>query len=259
MAGLYGSGDMYFNLINPATNLPGGWSGKIYTGSFNIETPGELTELLSKGRDDFNTVIGAVGIKQPDSLTFSLRGGDLEMYRLNWLGTVAALTQTAGSVVDELVTVPIGAARFRVAGAQISTVVVTSSPAGTTYVSGTDYTVENARMGLIAIVAGSALQTAVNGASGAGLPLLVDYAKATIAGTKILGAVNPSITGEIFFDGLNQESQKPIEITIPRAVITPQGGIDLLNEGFVEAQFSCRLVKVTGQPAPFTANFPSGT
>lgn len=258
MAGLYGSGDMYFNLINPATNLPSGWSGKIYTGSFNIETPGELEELLSKGRDDFNTVIGAVGIKQPDSLSFSLRGGDLEMYRLNWLATVGTLTQSSTSVTDELVTVPVGAQRFRVAGSQISTVVLTSSPAGTTYVLGTDFTIQNARMGLISIVPGSSLATAVAGATGAGLPLLVDYARAAIAGTKLLGGVNPSITGEIFFDGLNQESQRPFEIVIPRAVITPQGGIDLLNEGFVEAQFTARLVKLPGRLAPFEANFPQG-
>lgn len=258
MAGLYGSGDMYFNLINPATNLPGGWSGKIYTGAFSIETPGELTELLSKGRDDFNTVIGAVGVKQPDSLSFSLNGGDLQMYRLAWLGTLGALTQAATPVVDELVTVPVGATRFRVSKSQITSPVVTSSPSGTTYVANVDYVLENARMGLFSIVAGSSLATAVAGASGAGLPLLVDYTPAAIAGTRILGAVNPSIVGEIFFDGLNQESQKGFEISIPRAVITPQGGIDLLQEGFTEAQFTARLVKVAGQSAPFTVNFPAG-
>lgn len=258
MAGLYGSGDMYFNLINPATNLPGGWSGKIYTSAFSIETPGELSELLSKGRDDFNTVIGAVGVKQPDALSFSLNGGDLEMYRLAWLGTVGALTQAATPVVAELVRVPVGAARFRVVRSQISAVTVTSSPAGTTYVAGTDFLLENARMGLFAVIPGSSLATAVAAGTGPGLALLVSYTPAVISGTRILGAVNPAILGEIFFDGLNQESQKSFEISIPRAVITPQGGIDILNEGFTEAQFNARLVKLPGQAAPFTANFPTG-
>ena len=74
MAGFYGSGDMRFNLVNPTTLKNGGLSDKIYTGSFALDTPAKLEELISLGRDDYAQVICSVGVPEPSSLKFKLRG-----------------------------------------------------------------------------------------------------------------------------------------------------------------------------------------
>ena len=257
MAGFYGSGDMYFNLLNPATNQPTGWSQKIFTTAFQPVVNGTLEQLLSRGRDDFRTPIGAVGVKDPDTLNFTLNGGDREMFRLAWLAAVGTFTNASGTVVDELQTMR-SDGRIRTSKGDISTVVITSSPAGTTYVAGTDYTVTNARLGFIDVIAGSSLATAVAAAGAAGLPLLLDYAHAASTGVELSGGIASSITGEVLFDGRNVESQRDFTVRIPRAVITPSGGFDLLQEGFAEAQFNASLIKQPGENAPFYGRWANG-
>ena len=68
----------------------------------------------------------------------------------------------------------------------------------------------------------------------------------------------PSITGEITFDGLNRASGKPFDVLIPKAVITPTSGMDLLAQGFQEAEFEARLVTIAPYTSPFEVNFPLG-
>jgi hypothetical protein len=257
MAGFYGSGDMYFRLINPLTNTAGSWTQKIYTTSFAPQVTGNLEQLLSRGRDDFRTPIGAVGVKEPETLNFTLNGGDREMFRLAWLASVATVTQASGNVTDEAHTI-LADGRIKTVGSDISTVVITNAAATTTYVANTDYRVTNARLGFIDVIAGSSLATAVAAAGAGGLAVLVDYARAAVTSTELAGGISPSISGEILFDGLNQESQNPFTVRIPRAVITPSSGFDLLQEGFAEAQFTASLIKLANETAPFYGRWTSG-
>lgn len=256
MAGINGALDAFLNFKNTTTGAYGGWSPRIHMSSFKLDTPSELQELLSKGRDDYNQVIGSTAVPQPQSFSFTLRGAELEMFRLTWLATVGTLTQASGSVTDELVNVK--GTRFKVASRDISTVVITSSPAGTSYVLGTDFVVSNPRLGFIDVVPGSSLATAVTAAGAAGLNLLVDYAKAAVSGVKLLGAASPNIIAQVIGDGVNRASLKPFDILIPEAVIAPQDGIDLLADGFAEASFTARMVTIAPYTSPFEANFPQG-
>jgi hypothetical protein len=256
MAGYSGSGDMIARFKDPTTGAYGAWSGKIYTAAFQLDVSSELVELQSKGRDDFNVVIGSVANPQPQGLSFTLRGGDLDMFRMSWLATVGTLSQSSGTVTDEAVNAK--GDYFKVAARDISSPTVTSSPSGTTYVSGTDYVIENARLGLFRVIAGSSLATAVSGAGAAGLNLLVDYTKAAVTGTQFLGGLQPNLIAEVLFDGRNRANLKAFDIRIPEAVISPSGGFDLLGDGFGEAQFNARLVKLPTETAPFFANWPQG-
>ncbi len=258
MAGINGALDAFFNFENSA-GVYAGWSQRVHCSQFQLDTPSELQELLSKGRDDYNQVVGSVALPQPSSFNFTLRGGELQMFRMTWLASQGTFAQASGTVTDELVNVQATTMRFKVAGRQISSVTVTSSPAGTTYVAGTDYTLSNARLGFFDVIPGSALATAVAAAGAAGLNLLVDYTRASISGgIQMKGAASPNIIAQVIGDGINRENLKPFDIFIPRAIIAPQGGIDLLAEGFAEAQFTARMVTVAPYTSPFEATFPQG-
>jgi hypothetical protein len=258
MAGINGALDAFFNFETSA-GVFAGWSQRIHCSLFQLDTPSELQELLSKGRDDFNQVVGSVANPQPSSFNFTLRGAELEMFRMTWLASQATFSQSSGNVTDEVVNVKSGTKRFKVVGRDISAPVVTSSPAGTTYVLGTDYVLTNARLGIFDVVVGSSLDTAVTGAGAAGLNLLVDYAKAAISGgIQMKGAASPNIIAQVIGDGVNRSNLKPFDIFVPRAIIAPQGGIDLLAEGFAEAQFQARMVTVAPYTSPFEATFPQG-
>lgn len=257
MAGINGALDAIMNFKDPSTGVYGGWSKRIHMSRFQLDTPSELTELLSKGRDDYNTVIGAVAQPQPQSFNFTLRGAELEMFRLTWLASLGTLTQASGSVADEVVNVK-STLRFKVVGRDISAVTVTSSPAGTTYVAGTDYVLTNARLGLFDVVEGSSLATAVSGAGAAGLNLLVDYTRAAVSGTKMLGAVAPNIIAQVMGDGINRANLKPFDVFIPQCIIAPQGGIDLLADNFAECEFTARMQLLAPYTSPFEVNWPQG-
>lgn len=256
MAGINGALDAFMNFKNPTTGAYGGWSPRIHMSRFQLETPSELLELQSKGRDDYNQVIGSTAVPQPQSFSFTLRGAELEMFRLTWLASVGTFTQSATSVVDEVVNVK--GTRFKVNGRNISTPVVTSSPAGTTYVLGTDYTLSNARLGFFDVVPGSSLATAVTAAGAAGLNLLVDYARAAVSGVQLQGAASPNIIAQVMGDGINRASLKPFDVMIPECVIAPEGGIDLLADGFAEAGFTARMVTIAPYTSPFQVTWPEG-
>lgn len=259
MAGINGALDAFMRFKNPLTGVYGGWSQRIHMGQFQLDTPSELQEMLSKGRDDYNQVVGAVATPQPQSFAFNLRGAELEMFRLTWLASVGTLVQASGNVTGEEVNVPVGATRFKVEGRDISTVVVTSAPVGTTYVEDTDYTVPSSgRLGFIDVVAGSSLATAIAGGGAGGLDLLVSYAKAAVDGIQLLGAASPNIVAQVVGDGMNRVNLKPFDVLIPEAVISPQGGVNLLDEGFAEASFTARMVTVAPYTSPFIVNWPQG-
>lgn len=257
MAGINGALDAFFNFKNPTTAAYGGWSQRIHMSKFQLNTPSELQEMLSKGRDDYNQVVGAVAVPQPQSFAFTLRGAELDMFKLTWLASSATFAQSATSVVDELVNVK--TSRFKVLGRDISAPVVTSSPAGTTYVLGTDYTLSNARLGFFDVIAGSSLATAVTSAGAAGLNLLVDYARAAITtGLQLQGAASPNIIAQVVGDGVNRASLKPFDVLIPECIIAPDDGIDLLADGFAEASFTARMSTIAPYTSPFQVTWPQG-
>lgn len=151
MAGINGALDAFFEFKNPSTGVYGGISPRIHCSQFQMDTPSELQELLSKGRDDFNQVIGSVANPQPASFSFRLRGAELEMFRLTWLASVGTLTQAAGSVTDEAVTLR-GTGRFKVAGRDISAPAVSGADASFTgAIAGTTLTVSAVASGSVAV------------------------------------------------------------------------------------------------------------
>lgn len=255
MAGINGALDAFFNIKNSA-GVDTGWSQRVHMSKFQLDTPAELQELQSRGRDDYNQVIGAINNPQPASFSFTLRGAELEMFRMTWLASISSLTQASGSVLDEVVNVK--GTRFKVAGRSISAPVVTSSPAGTTYAAGTDYVLTNARLGLFDVVPGSSLATAVTGAGAAGLNILVDYTRAAVTGTQMLGGAQPTIITAVIGDGVNRVNLKPFDVNIPQAIVAPDGGLDLLASGFTEASFTARMVTIAPYTSPFVVNWPEG-
>lgn len=256
MSGFIGAGDILLNPKDPATGAYRGWTGKLYGSRFALQASAELKELTSKGREDYGQVIGSVAVQQPATFQLTLRDADKDAITLLFLGTQAAHSVAGGSVTDEVVNAKAGR-RIRTAKGNISTVVLTSSPAGTTYVLGTDYTIENARLGMLAVVAASSLAIAVAAAGTAGLNLLVDYAHAAEGGVKISGATQPSLRAQVLFDGKNFESGEAVVCEIFEAVLTPEAGFDFLADDWNEIPLNGRMVTPVGRTAPFEVRYPT--
>lgn len=255
MSGFIGAGNVLLNPKDPATGLYKGWTASLYASRFEVQANAEIKELTSKGRDDYGQVIGSVSQQQPATFSMTLRDADKDAITLLFLGTQSALSVTGASITDESINLKSGR-RARTAKGHISAVVLTSDPSGTTYVEGTDYTIENARLGMIAVVAGSSLATAVSGAGSAGLNLLIDYTHATLSGVKITGATQPSLRAHVLFDGKNIESGEALECEVWEVVLTPEAGFDFLADDWNEVPLNGRMVTPVGKTAPFEIRFP---
>ncbi len=162
---------------------------------------------------------------------------------------------TVSTTITALGTGTGGTGTYTVSASQTASS-TTITATGPTYVSGTDYRVENARMGLIAVIDGSSLAAHVAAApQNTGLPVLIDYAHAAVSGTTLNAAAQSSVRGRILFDGLNLENNENMDVWVPEAVLSPANEQDLLSDNFIEIEINCQLVLLPTETSPFYANF----
>ncbi len=157
---------------------------------------------------------------------------------------------TASTTITAFGTGTGGAGTYTVSISQtVASTAITAT--GPTYVLNTDFTLLNARMGFLAIVAGSALATHVAAAGSAGLPLNAGYSRAGTSGWNIAAATQPSLRAWIQFDGRNQESGADIECEIYEVVLTPDAGFDFLADDWNEVPLTGAMVTPPGKTMPF--------
>jgi hypothetical protein len=250
MAGFYGSGDVLINVKDNTTNAFKGWVGPLFASAFEPRANAERQSLLSKSRIGYGQSIGSVSIGGEPTFRMTLRDANKDAIRLLFLGSETAFAQAASSAVAVPVTM-YAEQLLRLAHRNISSLVLTSDPVGTTYVLGTDYTVDNARMGFVKVVAGSDLETDLAAAGAAGLELLASYSYAATSGWNIRGNTDPSLRAWILFDGKNQENQEDVECEIWEVVLTPDAGFDFLADGWNEVPLTGTMITPAGKTEPF--------
>jgi hypothetical protein len=259
--GLY-AGDLRVNFENAAGVLLG-YSGILPTDRFTLNVPSELKQSLGKTREGYGQPVYAFPLVQPSTLGFTLLGNSKDAFRIQWLAAQAALSQASGTSAPAVYQLRPGLA-LKVPHRDISSVTVTSSPAGTSYALGTDFVVANPRLGIIEVVPGSdladdvAAATAVDGVPT--LPVLVGYTQgATAAGaSRLIAGGQPALYAQLLFDGLELASNKNVDIFVPRVLLRADGDVDLLSSDPIQVQIAGQLIQVPGQPGPFIASYPQG-
>jgi hypothetical protein len=187
---LIGGGRIFFN--------DGGNDGAVGNGFLdmgNIPTLAiqkAITEIehfgfnaLTRSRQKDLNIVTDIGI----SLSFTVDELFAEMWNiLLFANGTSSVVEAGGAVVDENATTPAKLDRsIFTLKRNISSVVITSDPAGTTYVAGTDYDVVDPSTGEIKILSGGTIT--------AGIPILIEYTAAAETRTKIVPGSDPSIKG----------------------------------------------------------------
>lgn len=240
--GFLGSGDLYINRI--VAGVAQGWVGPYEASKFEIKPNVELKELTSRGKATYGQVIESVALAQPSDFTVELPEVNKESLALALLGTNSGITQTSGTVSDEVVTAKLGI-WVPLTKAKISAVVVTNSAASTTYVNGTDY-IYNAELGWLKALPGGAIT--------ADQSLKVDFAHAAITGTQIAGATNADVRAMFKLDGKNQADGLPCIVTVQEGVIAADSAFDFLSNDFNTVSLPGRMKTPTGFTEPFTVH-----
>ncbi len=245
MAGLKAEATLYLN--RKVNGVKQGWELVPGLAKCEIAPESEVIELLSKDKGKYGQVIASVGLPSKTNLKISLSEITGKALGFALMGTVSDLNVGGGSVTDEDITSKLG--RFvELANKNItaSSVVVTSNPAGTTYVEGTDYNV-NYALGMIEFLSSGNIPDATS--------VLVDYSHGAITGDKIEGSTSYEVRGAMKLDGRNMASGKALQIEIDEALMVTDGEVDFMSDDFVTLDMTGRMITQTGKTSPYTVKY----
>lgn len=243
--GFLGAGNVY--IARYVNGVVGAYEGPYECTKFEIKPNVDLKELVSKGRDTYGQVIESVAIPQPADLTIDLPEVNKESLAIAMLGTVAAVSQTSGSLVEEAVTLtaldkwyPLTKANLT--GVAGTTMVVKNAAGTVTYVEGEDYIVER-QLGWIKGLTGGAIT--------AGSIVEVSTPYGSITGNEIKGMTDAQLRARFKFAGKNFADGLPVEVTVFEAVIAADSAFDFLQDDFATISLPGRMKTPTGFTEPF--------
>lgn len=239
MSGLICGGNVY--IARFVNGVAGGEHGPINCKKFAY-SPGtaEVKERKSRQRDTYGQALSAVTLPGTPEISIEFDDADPEVLQYALMGTLTDVAVNSGSATDEEVIAHLDL-WSKLANRGVSSVVVKDETEVTTYVNGTDYTLD-ATAGMV-----KALST---GAINDGDELHISYSYGALAGNKIVAGTETEIQAQIRLDGVNLDNQKKVDILVWEAKLTTNGEIDPMSEDFVTTGLKGILVTPSGKSGP---------
>lgn len=251
-----GRGELRFDKFTTGTTLK---TGERYLGN----TPELNLATESENLDHFNSDRGirvkdkTVLLEKTDSGSFIADEISGENLALWFLGDTSVRTQaSAASVVENIAGTRVKEGTYHQLGADITNPTgvrgitltsVTSDPVGTTYVEGTDYTVD-LTLGQIYIVPGGGISS--------GDPLIATYA--TLANTReqvIVASDASQIEGALRFISFNPTGPRR-DYYWPYIQLRPDGDFALKGDEWQQLSFSFDILKLDGYASQYIDGRP---
>jgi len=236
-----GAGDIYINRM--VGGVSQGMVGPIHADKFEIKPSVDVKEATSKGRYSYGQVLDTVNLAKPTDFTIDLSEVTGDILVMAFLGTSAALNQVSSTLTDFPVTIKKG--KWVDIGKKnlAATVTVENTGGTTTYVEGTDYTL-NRPLGWIKVLDASLI------ADAASLNITAAYSAAT--GTVISGSTLTEVRAYMVFDGINQADGTQVTVDVWEAVVSADSAFDFLANDFGNVSLKGRLKTPTGKTEPYT-------
>lgn len=239
--GFLGAGDLY--IARYVGGVAQAWQGPYECTKFEIKPNVNLVEMTSKGRNTYGQVIESVAIPQPADLTVDLPEVNKESLAIALLGTVAAVSQTGGTLTDEVVTVtaldtwlPLSKASFTSITAETSTDVPLTE--------GEDFIVDK-QLGWIKVLSTN------NNSVAAANTIKVSGVYETTSGDEIKGMTNAQLRAKFKLVGKNFADDLPYQVTVHEAVIAADSAFDFLQDEFASVSLPGRMKTPAGFTEPF--------
>ena len=240
MSGLICAGNVFLNRY--VSGVLTGEHGPINATKFAIN-PGSADKLdrPSFMRDTYGQALDSVVFPGIASLSIETDDAAAEVLQYALLGTLSDVTASSGTATSEAITAH--SDRWtKLAHRSVSNVVVKNATDVTTYTVTTDYVVD----------AVSGMIKTVKTGSIADLDTLhVSYSYGTLTSKQIIAATNTEVRAYVRLEGKNLANQKYVSITVPEAVLTPSGELDIAGKAFIKFGLSGSIVTQTGQSGPF--------
>jgi hypothetical protein len=223
--GMINAGLVYFDKFDANGDATG---FKLIGNCTGITVTNQGTTITQKSR-----MIGTYGqalatVTLPDETLVSVAFDTIDATNIAYalMGTEAAHSVTGTTVTDEAATAPsaLGLSIQLANPYDISSLTITSTGTSpTTYTSGTDFEIANARNGLVSFPVGSTITPKQ--------PLLIDYTYGTQSGDTVSSNTVTELDGNWLIDLSNLATSKYSTVSF-RAVLRSSSAIDLLAQDF---------------------------
>jgi hypothetical protein len=245
--GFLGAGDLYIARILNGVLQP--YEGPYECTRFEIKPNVELKEMTSKGRSTYGQVIESVAIPQPADLTVDLPEVNKESLAIALLGTVAAVSQTGGTLTAENVTITKLDTWYALSKASF-TVITAVDSTDQVLVEGEDFIVDK-QLGWIKVLASSTKVTP-------GEVIKVSGTYSATTGDEIKGMTQAQLRAKFKLVGKNFADDLPYQVTVHEAVIAADSAFDFLQDDFASVTLPGRMKTPAGFNEPFTVVLQNG-
>lgn len=238
---LFLAADVFYRFKNPNTGVFGN-PVKIETAKFQVSTPSDLKEKLSKGRETFNQAFVSVRSPKPVEFEAEFSQANRDVFALMLSGVAETVNQAVQTLTDEPVTVvldewvDIGFTNLNTTG-----LTVKNASGTVTYDLGSDYEL-NPRLGLVKALSSGSMAAGVVHVSGA---------TKAVTGTKIIGARQYKTTLQIQVDAKNQVNNKDVLFKALQATVSSEEAHDFLSGDLDSVKVKGRLEIPDGGDRPF--------
>lgn len=220
-----------------------GWKKWPGLNSLMYKLKAKTKEANTKDKGKYLQTTASLSLPESPDLTLQINQVSGVMLGAALQGTVADLSEGAGSVLDEVAVAQKGG-YIKLAHRNIKTAgfVVTDSTGVTTYAKDTDYTV-NYVAGLLYIVPGGTIPDAAS--------IKIDYDHMAVTGQRVKANTKPQVIGQLFLDGRNLVDGKHMTVLIHEASITSETGFDPMSDDFVTLALSGKAITPEGFDSPY--------
>lgn len=235
-----GAADAYVDVLSD-TGVRTGLELKGDCTEFTPKPDADRKERTAHGRSNYGQVLASVTLPKPMTATIKFGQIDQALFAAAFFGTNTDLTQASGTVIvaENLTTI---ADRFVEIGKyMVSDVVVKDPTDTTTYVEGTDYTV-NPRLGMLCALSSGAIPS--------GEVVKITYSHAAVAGTSMAAMTKSNVRIRVKLDGQNFADGRNFISDIYQMRLSPTSNFSLIGEDFVDVTFEGTLETPTGYDEP---------
>lgn len=247
------SGNVYVDRLSDSGE-PTGYLEPAEIGTLEIKEETKLKTRTSKGRDTYGQVTATVSLKEPAKLKVTLNSVDPDTLAIALLGTVAARSQTAGTVASgagatkvELIPdrwVPLPHSNIIPHVAVTSPITVATDETTPVTIPLTDVAF-NHRLGLVKYT-GSTLTEAT--------ACTLTYKYGDEASLRITGSVKPTVKMRLMLDGRNLVTGDNVRVIIDEATLTPSKPVDFMSDDWAEIALEGEMTTLPGKTAPYVVD-----
>lgn len=243
--GLLFAGDLLVAVRNPSTGVFGAYE-RLQADKFEITTPSDMLQKVSKGRETFGHSWLTHFVGKPAEFALTLDEVSRSVLSMRLSGESTEVTQTAGALTGiEITVVPGRWVEIGVENLDLATLEVTNPAGTTTYVKDVDYQV-NPRTGMIYVPVAADIPAG---------PVKFTAGRKAYAGLVIEGGKQFSTTMRLKLDGINLITREDILLIAPQVTVNAQDAFDFLSGELASVPLKGLLEIADGYTSPFQLKY----